>query len=248
MIKLLDKCQLPKSNVSKKELRALKGLKKDESREIVTADKGDCFVVMDKSEYEDKCLDLLKDTSTYSKITDGDPSARKHKELCKLLKGIKDKGELSQKDYSSMQPPGKSCVPPKFYGLPKIHKLQVPMRPIVSSIGSLTYSPAKFVAKIIKSLAGKNIHHVESTKQFVEKVCAHVLRTGEIIVSFDVKALFTSVPLKKIIEVTQRLLEEDNTLKDRTNMSISNILSILAFCVKVWGLKRPQKTINVSIF
>ncbi len=106
------------------------------------------------------------------------------------------------------------------------------MRPIVSSIGSLTYSPAKFVAKIIKALAGKNIHNVESTKQFVERVCARILRTGEIIISFDVRALFTSVPLKKIIEVIQRLLERDKTLRDRTNMSISNILALLAFCLE----------------
>ena len=30
--------------------------------------------------------------------------------------------------------------PPKFYGLPKVHKPNMPLRPIVSSVGSITHS------------------------------------------------------------------------------------------------------------
>ena len=36
---------------------------------------------------------------------------------------------------------------PKFYGLPRIHKENVPLRPIVSSIGSVTYEVAKELSK-----------------------------------------------------------------------------------------------------
>ena len=35
------------------------------------------------------------------------------------------------------------CSPLKFYGLPKIHKAGIPLRPIVSSRGSITYGVAK---------------------------------------------------------------------------------------------------------
>ena len=35
--------------------------------------------------------------------------------------------------YKAMYPTG--CVPPKFYGLPKIHKPDTPLRPIVSVVG-----------------------------------------------------------------------------------------------------------------
>ena len=47
-------------------------------------------------------------------------------------------------------------VPPKFYGLPKIHKPDTPLRPIVSSCGSVTYGVAKELAKILKSLVGRS--------------------------------------------------------------------------------------------
>ena len=59
-----------------------------------------------------------------------------------------------------MYPTG--CVPPKFYGLPKIHKPDKPLRPIVSSCGSVTYGVAKELAKILKPLVGKSPHHINT--------------------------------------------------------------------------------------
>jgi len=46
---------------------------------------------------------------------------------------------------------------PKAYGLPKLHKVNVPLRIIVSSINTTLYSLAKFLNKIISD----NIPHTE---------------------------------------------------------------------------------------
>ena len=48
--------------------------------------------------------------------------------------------------------------------------------------------------------------------------------------SFDVKALFTSVPIKPAINVIQKLLE-DQDFKQRTSMSVNHIISLLEFCL-----------------
>ena len=58
---ILDKAQLPASNVSKHEKRASSDLKKDESIVIMKADKGNCFVMMDRSDYNLKMQALLDD-------------------------------------------------------------------------------------------------------------------------------------------------------------------------------------------
>ena len=60
--------------------------------------------------------------------------------------------------------------PPKFYGLPKIHKTGIPFRPIVSSMGSVTYGVATVLAKLLKPLVGKSPHHIQSTRDFVNKL------------------------------------------------------------------------------
>ena len=65
---------------------------------------------------------------------------------------------LSQKVYDHLRPSATACL--KFYGLPKIHKPDVPLRPIVASQGSPTCTLAKYLAEILKPLAGKSKHHV----------------------------------------------------------------------------------------
>ena len=57
------------------------------------------------------------------------------------------------------------------------------------------------------------------------------LEPGESITSFDVKALFTSVPVQPSIQIVKQRLQQDNTLPQRTNMSIQQITSLLEFCL-----------------
>ena len=59
---------------------------------------------------------------------------------------------------------------PKFYGLPKIHKENVPLRPLVSSIDSITYEVAKELSRILKPLIGNSIHHVNNSQEFAEEI------------------------------------------------------------------------------
>ena len=42
--------------------------------------------------------------------------------------------------------------PPRLYGLPKIHEVDVPLRPIVSFIGSPAYNLSKDLAKTLSHL------------------------------------------------------------------------------------------------
>ena len=58
----------PKRNITKEEVQALAELKKDQSRVILTADKGVTLVVMDRVEYNSKAQELLKDGGTYKRV------------------------------------------------------------------------------------------------------------------------------------------------------------------------------------
>ena len=129
-----------------------------------------------------------------------------------------------------MYPTG--CVPTKFYGLPKIHKLNTPLRPIVSSCGTVTYGVAKELAKILKPLIGKFLHHINSTQDFVEKVKHITLGPGECLSCYDVSALFTSVPVDPAINIINDLLEKDHTLKERTVLAVTDVILLLEFCLK----------------
>ena len=111
----------PRPNITREEQRALRELKNDDTRIILTADKGVCLVVMDKEEYIEKTEELLKE-KTY-KIIPTDPTNRKKNKLIQILKKIKA-GGMSETTYKKIYPTGAGI--PKFYGLPKIHKAGVP--------------------------------------------------------------------------------------------------------------------------
>ena len=125
----------PKPNLTKAQMSALRELKKDRDCIVLTADKGVAMVVMDRQDYINKTNHLLNQ-STYKTINK-DPTNTIKNKLINILKTIKTKSGLGTSIYKSMYPTG--CVPPKFYGLPKINKPDTPLRPIVSSCGSVTY-------------------------------------------------------------------------------------------------------------
>ena len=91
---------------------------------------------------------------------------------------------------------------------------------------------AKELTKILKPLVGKSPHHINSTHDFVEHTKHITLAPGECLSSYDVSALFTSVPVDPALKVIKDLLEKDATLKERTVLPVEDITLLLEFCLK----------------
>ena len=53
----------------------------------------------------------------------------------------------------------------------------------------------------------------------------------ECVCSYDVTALFTSVPIDPALNIIRELLEQDITLWDRIVLSVQNIIELLGFCL-----------------
>ena len=130
---------------------------------VLTADKGVALVVMDTADYKKKAEDLLQQP-TYLPIPT-DPTSKYKIKLINMLKSIKAEGGISEAVYKKLYPTGAGS--PKFYGLPKIHKEGVPLRPIVSSIGVVTYHTAKELARILKPLVGRSPYHIQNSSDFI---------------------------------------------------------------------------------
>ena len=225
---LLKKAKETRSNITKEEFQAIKELKQDDKRIILTADMGVALVVFNKEDYVEKA-DYLLNQQTYRKIKE-DPTSRQKAKLIRMLKKIKAEGGISEEKYKKMYPMGAGS--PKFYGLPKIHKQDIPLRPIVSSTGTVSYNTSKELANILKPLVGWTTHHLKNTKDFIDQIKDVKLLPDETIISYDIKALFTSVPIQPVINIIKNKLENDKNLKSRTSMSIEHITSLLDYCLK----------------
>ena len=85
----------------------------------------------------------------------------------------------------------------------------------------------KSLPTFLKPLVGKYLHHISSTHDFVEQVKQLSLEPGECLSSYDVSALFTSVPVDPALGVIKDLVEKDPTLKDRTALPVKDIILLL---------------------
>ena len=224
---IFKKIQPPKPNIMKEEVKAIQELKRDKERVILTANKGVSMVVMDKEDYIKKSEDLLHQP-TYKELP-SDPTTKHKNRLISILKTIKSEWGIDNITNKRLYPTG--AVFPKYYGLPRIYKTGVPLRPIISSRGSATYESAKELAKILKPLVGRSPHHVQSNKEFLDSIKDIKIKPEECIMSYDVSALFISIPIEPAINIIEKHLKEDKDLHSRTNMKIQHIISLLRFCI-----------------
>jgi len=90
-------------------------------------------------------------------------------------------------------------LPPRLYGLPKIHKPDNPLRRIVRAVNYPIYDLSRFLAQELKPLIKKTGTHIINSTDFIQKIRLH---PADILVSvIDVKSLFTQVPIKDILDI-----------------------------------------------
>ncbi len=99
---------------------------------------------------------------------------------------------------------------PKFYLLPKIHKLHVPGRPILSANGCPTEKLSAFIDAYLNPLVPKLPSYVKDTKHFIQIIeDIGTLPTNSILVSFDVTSLYTNIPHTDSLQSCAKALIKD---------------------------------------
>ena len=128
-----------------------------------------------------------------------DPTKEIERRLNDMLKSFLKNNGISKVHYERLRASLNSTRPALFYGRPKIHKLDVPLRPIVSCIGTALYNTSKHLADILSSLVGKTNSFVRNWSHFSDIVQQEVIEQIDLMLSFDVKALYTSIPVEEAI-------------------------------------------------
>ena len=90
---------------------------------------------------------------------------------------------------------------PYMYGLIKTHKEGNPVRPIISSVGSVTYSLSKWLVELLNPLLGSiSESHIKNSTDLIDKLNKIPYHYNKFkLISFDVCSLFTKVPVNDLI-------------------------------------------------
>ncbi|CAF1487948.1 unnamed protein product, partial [Rotaria sordida] len=108
--------------------KILLNLSKDPSILITKPDKGPGVVILDHNDYIEKLENILSYNKKF-KLLNEDPTISRENALITILRQMKNEEYLTQQEYKYIKPVGSVSV--RLYGLPKVHKDNVPLRPIV---------------------------------------------------------------------------------------------------------------------
>ena len=124
-------------------------------------------------------------------------------------------------------------MPPRLYFLPKIHKPEIPYRPIISSINSSAHKLANFLSKHLPKLINfLPKHSIKNTKALFQKLKDLRINNSVILFSFDIVNLFGNIPQPECLSILNNALENsdlpDNiasTLFDLTQLTLDQNFS-----------------------
>lgn len=188
---------------------------------ICKADKGNTVTILDKSDYIQKVENFLSENQL-TKLKK-DPTYMFQLELSQVLRSctlLVDQSESFR--YKSMNPEA-----PILYGLPKLHKPNIPIRPVVSYTTAPTYRLCKFLNTYIRELLEfQPKYGVKNSIELIHKIQNFEPQDRDMLISFDVCSLFTSIPVSELMKYIESLLANfDTTLS-------AEILSLLKVCIK----------------
>ena len=181
--------------------------------------------------YITKCEALLQDNSVYHYLSK-DTSPAIHKELFKILQDYKNNNFISETEYTQLRLHGSNSPVARFYGRPKTHRNNMPMCPIVSACGTATYNTAKFITKILQNYCGKASTFVKDSTDLIKKIKHLSINPAEeTLVSFDVSALFTSIPVLASLQVINSKISTCTHFTNVCKIPTEKFIKLLEFTI-----------------
>ena len=172
----------------------LTGLRKKLNHEnliLTRADKGSTAVVMKRNDYDSKILQFLEDSNCKVASVDSTFNFSSHVSQVRTIVN-KSKSIIKNPDAILVPNP----VPLRLYGLVKLHKENIPIRPVVSFISAPTFKLGKFLDRVYKSLIDfRSEYSIRNSIELVNKIANVAPPPDSFLVSFDVRMMFPSIPL-----------------------------------------------------
>lgn len=177
------------------------------------SDKGNKVVILNKKDYDDRMEKSIKEDG-FSKLKRS-PLPRMINDAKNTIKIITEEFGLNKFKFFVSNP-----EVPKMYGLPKVHKTGEKMRKIVSNVKSPLVKIARWLVSDMRKHGNFEGLYVKNSFEFVEKAKNIELEEDEIMISFDVEALFPSIPIPTAIKSLEQHLIKKKVDQNKINVYI----------------------------
>ena len=144
---------------------------------------------------------ILSDTSRFKKVDKEDifkVNLNHEDKINYQVRQMKKKSILSENEYNELYVSGSS--PSVMYGLPKVHKENIPLRPILAAFKAPSYKLAKFLSGFLQPLAS-NPFTIKNSYDFKNQLKELHFQDDIYIASFDITNLYTNIPVRETINI-----------------------------------------------
>jgi len=201
------------SNQATREHRVLKQIKeKLQSNEAIVskADKGNSVVILYLQDYHNKVQDFINKNNFT--VLNKDPTQsfqNQVKATIKSCQSILPKNSITK--VTNVNP-----TAPNIRGLPKVHKIECLMRPIVNWKGAPAYKLAKYLNKLIQlHIPLPNAFNIKSSTHLMDDLLDIPHRQGIKFASFDIENMYPNIPTNELTPII-RYMSLNNQLDAKT--------------------------------
>ena len=194
---------------NRKDLSLLRELGKDKSLIVCSPDKGREVVLLNRTDYINKMNAILSDGSKFKKITEKDPfreTIAHEDRINRFLNKLKDNSIISSQQYDNLYASG--SAPGTLYGLPKVHKPDLPIRPILAAYKTASYKVAKYLLPLLEPIT-TNAYTLKNSYAFYSDITSFN-SSNSFMVSFDIESLYTNIPVNETIDIVCNKLFSSN--------------------------------------
>ena len=211
---------------------------------ITGTDKNLGIAVSTRTWIVDKSQDILSDVNNYRCLEHGeaikilDQKCADMEVIAKAAKKHIDHLEGTVSDFmrSKVTLRGESHHIPKFYGIPKIHKTPVKMRPIIPCHSAIMNPAAKYVSKKLKPLIEQAATVIHGSKDLAIKLSNLRIDTRRkwYILTGDVVAFYPNIPLVHCLNIVYDMyLEHYWNIRNHDDPLNRSIQELFKACLMV---------------
>jgi len=214
--------------INKADLRILKNLKLNKQIIICRPDKGNGVVLMNKLDYINKMNTVLNNDADFNKcnLDIFKLSLKLEDSLNHILRKLLKNKKIDKIFYNNAFASGSS--PGILYGLPKIHKTDIPLRPILSAINSHNFKLAKCLIPLVTPYSS-NLHTINNSYNFKEWLLKIDNVHQHFMASFDITSLYTNIPTSDAINILlDRIFAQQNLYHNLNKKEFGQLLNFAA--------------------
>ena len=220
--------QTKASNHTQGEKLALEAARKDDSVIFKPSDKCKGLVVMPKQTYIDKIQPIVAEYENIQK----NPTPKLEAMTKRVIHDTMDEG-VNEKVIKKIIP--NSSRTAELYGLPKNHKDNVPLRPIVSACGDPLDKLSWFLERIINQLLPLIPAHLKNTDQYLTTLknkYPDSLPPGAIVFTMDVQNLYGNIPTDEAITAVCNTIDAHKNQIDLFGLTLDSLRTLLQHCLQ----------------